>query len=303
MYNITIYYTVPLNRLDWRICSSASVENSYQDNPARVAIKFGRWEKNLAIGVVSPAYGYVSLALVKCSNEGGPGPRYNMKEVPGSSTLTMLVVHGYHLYLMPLFSEAGDKETRGLDLPLHQSNLGKAPPPPPSSTFSTPCKDADRDQARWNHISASNSRSEAIDWARGGCGNHFGLYRASVRGRAAELEACAGDPRAYNHSHAWRNPSGPVRPGHNHCGPVRGRSLYKGDRCTSPPLSLYIRRRPHLQTHREETLPTRSEEEQTVVMICRPNRKILLFTDVGLICVLCSLFFTALCTGFNFLSV
>jgi hypothetical protein len=45
MYNITIYYTVPLNRLDWRICSSASVENSYQDNPARVAIKYGGWVK------------------------------------------------------------------------------------------------------------------------------------------------------------------------------------------------------------------------------------------------------------------
>ncbi len=61
-----------------------------------------------SIALVSPAYGYASLALVKCSNEGGPRPRYNMKEVPGSSTLTMLVVNGYHLYLMPLFSEAGD---------------------------------------------------------------------------------------------------------------------------------------------------------------------------------------------------
>jgi hypothetical protein len=40
---------------------------------------------------VSPAYGYVSLALVKHINEGGPGPRYNMKEDPGSSTLIMLV--------------------------------------------------------------------------------------------------------------------------------------------------------------------------------------------------------------------
>jgi hypothetical protein len=81
---------------------------------------------------VSPAYGYVLLALVKCSNEGGPGPRYNMKEVPGSSTLTMLVVHGYHLYLMPLFSEAGDKETNsvGLPLPPPQTNLGKAPSRP-----------------------------------------------------------------------------------------------------------------------------------------------------------------------------
>jgi len=34
------------------------------------------------IGSVSPAYSYVSLALVKYSNEGGPGPGYNMKEVP-----------------------------------------------------------------------------------------------------------------------------------------------------------------------------------------------------------------------------
>ncbi len=81
-------------------------------------------------GSVSPAYGYVSLALVKCSNEGGPGPRYNRKEVPGSSTLTMLVGHGYHLYLMPLFSEAGDWTTSVDPLPPPQTNLGKAPPLP-----------------------------------------------------------------------------------------------------------------------------------------------------------------------------
>ncbi len=78
--------------------------------------------------LVSPAYGYVSLALVKCSNEGGPGPRYNRKEVPGSSTLTMMVVHGYHLYLMPLFSEAGDKE------PV----WSPPPPPPPRPTWAKP---------------------------------------------------------------------------------------------------------------------------------------------------------------------
>ena len=60
---------------------------------------------------MSPAYGYVSLALVKYSNEGGPGPRYNMKEVPGSILLIILTVHAYP---MPLFSEAGDKETRGM---------------------------------------------------------------------------------------------------------------------------------------------------------------------------------------------
>jgi hypothetical protein len=49
-----------------------------------------------------------------------------MKEVPGS-TLIMLVVH---VYSVPLFSEAGDKGTSGVDLPLHQSNLGKAPSRP-----------------------------------------------------------------------------------------------------------------------------------------------------------------------------
>ena len=79
---------------------------------------------------MSPAYGYIALALVKCSNEGGPGPRYNMKEDPGSSTLIMLVVHAYHPYPMPLFSEAGDKETTSAGLPPHQSNLGKAPSRP-----------------------------------------------------------------------------------------------------------------------------------------------------------------------------
>ncbi len=30
--------------------------------------------------IVSPAYGFSALALVKCSNEEGPGPRHNMKE-------------------------------------------------------------------------------------------------------------------------------------------------------------------------------------------------------------------------------
>ncbi len=74
--------------------------------------------------VVSPAYGYIALALVKCSNEGGPGPRYNMKEDPGSSIFSMLVVHGYHLYLMPLFSEAGDWKTSVDPLPPPQTNLG-----------------------------------------------------------------------------------------------------------------------------------------------------------------------------------
>ncbi len=119
----------------------------------------------------------VSLALVNYSNEGGPGPRYNMKEGPGS-ILIMLVVHAYR---EPLFSEAGDKETRGVDLPLHQSNLGKAPSCPLQVHTPPLAKMQIETRLGGNHTSASDLRSEAIDWARGGCGNHFGLFRASLR--------------------------------------------------------------------------------------------------------------------------
>ena len=69
------------------------------------------------IQLVSPAYGDFALALVMHSNEGGPGPRHNMKEDPESSTLIMLKEHGCHLYLMPRFSEAGDNRNRRMGLP------------------------------------------------------------------------------------------------------------------------------------------------------------------------------------------
>ncbi len=145
---------------------------------------------NTVLTCVSPASGYVSLALVKYSNEGGPGPRYNMKEDPGSSTLIMLVVHAYHPYLMPLLSEAGDKETSSVGLPPAQSNLGKAPSRPLEVHTPPLAKMPVETRLGGNHTSASDSRSEAIDWARGGCGDHFGLFRAPVRGRATSLK-CA----------------------------------------------------------------------------------------------------------------
>ncbi len=141
---------------------------------------------------MSRAYLHVALALVKCSDEGGPGPRYNMKEVPGSSTLTMLVVHGYHLYLMPLFSEAGDWRTSVDPLPPPQTNLGKAPSLPLQVPTPPPAKMKTEASLGGNHTSASDSRSEAMDWARGGCGDHFGLFSASLGGQAAELETSAG---------------------------------------------------------------------------------------------------------------
>jgi hypothetical protein len=94
----------------------------------------------------------------------------------------------------PLFSEAGDKETRGVDLPLQQNNLGKAPSRP-LQVHTPPLANMQIEtRLGGNLTSASDSRSEAIDWARGGCGDHFGLFRASVRGQAAELETSAGQP-------------------------------------------------------------------------------------------------------------
>jgi hypothetical protein len=70
---------------------------------------------------------------------------------------------------------------------------GQGPLQPPSRAYSTLAKMQIETRLGGNPTSASDSRSEAIDWARGGCGDHFGLYRASVQGRAAELEARAGD--------------------------------------------------------------------------------------------------------------
>jgi hypothetical protein len=93
---------------------------------------------------------------------------------------------------VPLFSEAGVNRTRGMDLPPHQSNLGKAPSRPLQVHTPPPAKVPVDTRLGGNHASASDSRSEAIDWARGRFGDHFGLFRAPVRGQAAELETSAG---------------------------------------------------------------------------------------------------------------
>ncbi len=76
--------------------------------------------------------------------------------------------------------------------PPHQSNLGKAPSRPLQVNTPPLAKVPVETRLGGNHTSASDSRSEAIDWDRGGCGDHFGLFRASVRGQAAELETSAG---------------------------------------------------------------------------------------------------------------
>jgi hypothetical protein len=78
--------------------------------------------------IVSPTYGYIESALVKCSNEGGLGPRYNREEDPWSSILSMLMVY----YLHPLTSSENQGVEGLVGIPSPPSNqAGPSPPPSP----------------------------------------------------------------------------------------------------------------------------------------------------------------------------
>jgi hypothetical protein len=137
---------------------------------------------------VSPAYGYVLLALVKHSNEGGPGTQEIIgEEDSGPIRTTQQVL----VYLLPFSPEAGDKNH--LAPPSgYQSKPGRTPSHPLQVHTPPLAKMSVETRLGKNHTSASDSRSEAMDWARGGCGDHFGLFRASLRDQTAEQETSAG---------------------------------------------------------------------------------------------------------------
>ena len=83
--------------------------------------------KRLSLSVL-PAYGYIELALVKCSNDGGPGPRHNMKEDPGSSIFGMLVV--YYLHLLTSSKNQVTGRISGDPLPPFKPAWAEPPPSP-----------------------------------------------------------------------------------------------------------------------------------------------------------------------------
>ncbi len=83
----------------------------------------------------------IALALVKCSNDGGPGPRHNMKEDPGSSIFSMLVVNGYYLHLLTTSQNQVTGRTSVDPLPPFKPTWAEPPPPSPWGTHSTTCKD------------------------------------------------------------------------------------------------------------------------------------------------------------------
>ena len=120
-------------------------------------------------GSVSPAYGFSALALVKCSNEGGPGPRHNMKEDPGTSTLIMKREHGQEVPCDPgqVTSILGSTSPP-LPPPPTRAARTEHPPTPFQRTHPSPSLSTTGGQPRRKHTSASGTRSEAMGWARGG---------------------------------------------------------------------------------------------------------------------------------------
>jgi hypothetical protein len=112
--------------------------NIFRTIDATVCLKsiYKNW---LNTPVVSPAYGYIGLALVKCSNDGGPGPRHNMKEDPGSSIFSMLVV--YYLHLLTSSQNQVTGRISGDPLPPFKPTWAEPPPFPPGVHTPPPAKD------------------------------------------------------------------------------------------------------------------------------------------------------------------
>jgi hypothetical protein len=118
--------------------------------------------------LVSPAYGFSAFALVKCSNEGGPGPSQNMKEDPGTSTLIMKGEHGQEVPCDPGQVIRILRCTSPSPSPPPPGSQDRTPSHPLSGTHPAPSLSTSGGQPRRKHTSASGTRSEAMDWARGG---------------------------------------------------------------------------------------------------------------------------------------
>ena len=93
------------------------------------------------VPLVSPAYGYIRSAPVKCSNDGGPGPRHKMKGDPGYSIFSTPVVYG--CYLHPLTSSEKQVIGRisGDPLPPFKPPWAEPPSLPPGVRTPPPAKD------------------------------------------------------------------------------------------------------------------------------------------------------------------
>ena len=124
--------------------------------------------------VVSPAYGYIRSAPIKCSNDGGPGPRHKMKGDPGYSIFSMPVVYGSYLHPLTSSEKQVIGRISGDPLPPFKPPWAEPPSLPPGVHTPPPANRPRRGQPQRNRTSASDSRSEAAATSRGGCGDHLG---------------------------------------------------------------------------------------------------------------------------------
>ena len=164
---------------------------------------------------VSPAYGYIESALVKCSNEGGLGPRYNREEDPWSSIFSMLVVNGY--YLHPLTSSENQVAGRisGDPLPPFQPSWAEPPSLPPGVCTPPP---ANRPRRGWPQkitlqplIRGRRPRIGLEDVVGTILGFSAPLYEVGqLSWRPAQVDRRAPKERFYGSSQ--ENQGGPVQP-------------------------------------------------------------------------------------------
>ena len=118
--------------------------------------------------IVSPAYGYIRSAPIKCSSDGGPGPRHTMKKDPGYSIFSMPVEYGYYLHLLTTSEKRVIGRISENPLPPFKPPWAEPPSLPPGVCTPPPSTSTPGGQPRRKHTSASGTRSEAMGWARGG---------------------------------------------------------------------------------------------------------------------------------------
>jgi hypothetical protein len=100
------------------------------DEPNHTTASQRHNEKDWSSINVSPTYGYIESALVKCSNDEGLGPKYNREEDPGSSIFSMLMVYGCYLHLLTFSGKQVTGRINGDPFP-PSNQAGLSPPPSP----------------------------------------------------------------------------------------------------------------------------------------------------------------------------
>ena len=139
---------------------------------------------------VSPAYGYIESALVQCSNDGGPGPRHNMKGDHGSSIFNRQVV--YHLNPLTSSENQGVEGLVGTPFPPFQPSWAEPPSLPPGVCTPPPAKDGSEVSLGEIVLQPLIRGRRPHQHLEEDVATILGFSAPLYEVRAAELEACAG---------------------------------------------------------------------------------------------------------------